>query len=116
MQVGQAVAKDAGGTAEDHDDRQGVDALAQHPPDALPVQTLVHHEADDQAVDDGDGRGLGSGEHPAHHADDHDEYGQQRPDGLSKLLEEHRQGKLIALGIVALYRDDVRADHQRYGQ
>lgn len=49
---------------------QGVDALAQFVPDALPIQTFVDKDRDDQRVDDRDSSGLGGSEHTAAHPAD----------------------------------------------
>ena len=116
MQHGQAVAEDSGGSDQDQDDGQGIDALVQSVPDAFPIQALVDKHGHEQGVDNGDSRGLGCSEHAADHAEHDDHNGCQCPDGGAQLFDKALDAERRALGVILLNRDDVGADHQDDGQ
>ena len=116
MQHGQAVAEHCRGSDQDQHDGQGVDALVQSVPHALPVQTLIDEHGNEQRVDNGDSSGLGSGKHTADNAEHHDDDSGQCPDGGAQLLDKSLDAEGITLGVVALDRDDVGADHQHDSQ
>ena len=92
----------------------GVDALVQSVPHALPVQTLIDEHGNEQRVDNGDSSGLGSGKHTADNAEHHDDDSGQCPDGSAQLLDKSLDAEGITLGVVALDRDDIGADHQHH--
>ena len=112
VQIGQAVAERTGEGDQDQYNRQGVNALFQALPDALPVESSVDIHRHNQRVDDRDGRRLGGREDAADNADHDDQHREQGPDGLADLLDEVLQGEGCSLGIIALYRDDVGPNHQ----
>ena len=110
MQHGQAVAEHSRGGDQDQDDGQGVHALVQSVPYALPIQALVNEHGHEQGVDNSDSSGLRGGEHAAHNAKDNDDNGSQCPDGSTQLLDEALDAEGRALGVVLLDGDDVGAD------
>ena len=116
MQLSQAVAENVGGGDQDQHDGERIHTVAQDPPNALPIQSPVNEHADDQAVDNRDCGGLGGGEHAAHHAEHHDQNRGQGPEGDTQLLKQVDQAELVALGVIALYGNDIGADHQAQRQ
>ena len=112
MQHGQAVAEHSRGGDQDQHDGQGVHALVQSMPDALPVQSLIDEHGDQQRVDNSDSSRLGSSEHAADNAEHNDDNSGQCPDGGAQLLDKALDAERLTLGVVFLHRDDVGTDHQ----
>ena len=115
MQHGQAVAEHRRGGDQDQDG-QGVHALVQSVPDALPVKALVDEDGNEQRVDNCDCSGLGGSERAADDADHDDDDSGQCPDGGAHLLDKALDAERRALGVILLDGDDVGADHQDDGQ
>ena len=86
MERRKAVAEGAGGRDQNEDNREGIHAVVEAFPHALPVQALIDIDRDDQGVDDGDGSGFRRGDEAAHDTDHDDQDRSERPDRDAELL------------------------------
>ena len=116
MQQCQAVAESCAHRNQDQHNSQGVNALLQAFPDALPVEPSVNKHGNNQGINNSNCCRFRSGKDTAYHTNHHDQHCQQSPDGLTDLFEEVYQRKWFPLGIVVLDRENIRANHQRNGQ
>ena len=112
MQLCQTKSEDTGGCDQDHNDGQGIHAVPKDSPYTLPVKPPVNKYADDQAVDNSDRGRLRCCKHTAHNAEHNDQHSGQSPEGHAQLFDKIDNAELLPLGIIALNRDDIGADHQ----